>query len=52
MTETQLPSYMDLMLPTLKAVAAVGGSGFYSDIDDRAVELAGMQPVSRSLRVK
>ncbi|MCP4966000.1 MAG: hypothetical protein GY926_12285 [bacterium] len=42
MTEPQLPTQPDLMLPTLKAADRIGGKGHYTDIDDAAIEIAGI----------
>ena len=37
-----IPQYQDLFLPTLQAIEKLGGSGTKDEIDDLAVELAGL----------
>lgn len=37
MTEVQIPTYVDMMLPTLEALEALGGSGTRDEIDDAVI---------------
>lgn len=42
MGETKLPTYLDLMLPTLRAVDELGGDAHINDIDPKAIAEAGI----------
>lgn len=43
-TEIEIPSYRDLMFPTLEALNELGGTGTKDEIDDKVVELVGITP--------
>ncbi len=42
MSETKLPTYLDLMLPTLSAVEALGGKAHIHEINPEAIAKAGI----------
>ena len=49
MTDVQLPLPQELMLPTLRAVIALGGSAAYPEIDEQTLEVAAVTPEQRSV---
>lgn len=42
MTEVDIPTYQDLMLPTLQAINELGGSAAIAELDERAISIAGV----------
>lgn len=42
MVDTEIPTYRDLMLPTLVAIRELGGSGAISEVDEKAIAAAGV----------
>lgn len=44
-----LPKYHEFMLPTLKALDALGGSGSVDEIQDRVISITQLNPVQLEL---
>ena len=40
--DIQIPTYIDLMRPTLKALAELGGEGTNESVDAKVIEVAGL----------
>jgi len=44
LSEPPIPNYVEMMLPTLKAMAELGQPTPYATVDQRAIEIAGLTP--------
>jgi restriction system protein len=49
MPEESVPSFQDLLWPTLEALKALGGSGSIREIDDKLTEIAGISDSQRQV---